>query len=228
MTSSANNITHLSDLHSENDNASRIAILAERAGGIAALSRLSGVADSTLRSYLLGTIPGADKAVQIANATGTTVSWIATGHKSFPVAEIKIHQLKKLSSINDHAALCRAYFQCRFELAQAGLTDGDLSGPDDESLALVIEHQGDVIAFTIYNEAEDKSFWISHSWVAPDFRKQGLHTALFNKLVQIARKSGIKKIQSCHNAKNKAAAAAFLKQGRTAELVQYTYAVGKA
>lgn len=47
--------------------------------GVEVLSAKSGVAASTIRNYLKGTVPGIDKIVQIAISTGTSVRWLATG-----------------------------------------------------------------------------------------------------------------------------------------------------
>lgn len=42
-------------------------------------SKRSGVSDTSLRSYLKGSIPGIDKAVMIAKTAGVNVEWLVTG-----------------------------------------------------------------------------------------------------------------------------------------------------
>lgn len=45
----------------------------------AELSRLSGVHDGTIRKYLLGGMPGLDKAASIARTLDVRLEWLATG-----------------------------------------------------------------------------------------------------------------------------------------------------
>lgn len=45
----------------------------------AAFARRAGVGESLLRTYLRGSIPGADKLVQLADAAGVNVDWLASG-----------------------------------------------------------------------------------------------------------------------------------------------------
>ncbi|WP_043062131.1 XRE family transcriptional regulator [Brucella anthropi] len=44
-----------------------------------AFSKRAGISDSTFRQYLNGTMPGLDKLIQIADAGGVTLDWLATG-----------------------------------------------------------------------------------------------------------------------------------------------------
>lgn len=45
-------------------------------------SKRSGVSDTSLRSYLKGSIPGIDKVVMIAKTAGVNVEWLVTGEGS--------------------------------------------------------------------------------------------------------------------------------------------------
>lgn len=46
---------------------------------IHAFARRSGISDSTLRQYERGSMPGLAKLIEISEATGTTIDWLATG-----------------------------------------------------------------------------------------------------------------------------------------------------
>lgn len=55
--------------------------------GPAAFARKCGIPDSSMRQYLKGSIPGADKAAQIADRNGVTLQWLITGEgPQFPAA----------------------------------------------------------------------------------------------------------------------------------------------
>ncbi|WP_234889976.1 GNAT family N-acetyltransferase [Sinorhizobium medicae] len=59
---------------------------------------------------------------------------------------------------------------------------------------------------------------------APDHRRKGINTALFNALVERVTKRGdIFSITSRTHAKNLAAQAAFEAQGRTKEFIEYSF-----
>lgn len=45
-------------------------------------ARRCGIGESSLRQYLAGSIPGIDKAVQIASGTGASLEWLITGESS--------------------------------------------------------------------------------------------------------------------------------------------------
>lgn len=48
---------------------------------IHAFARRSGISDSTLRQYEKGSMPGLPKLIEIAEATRTTIDWLATGRE---------------------------------------------------------------------------------------------------------------------------------------------------
>ena len=52
----------------------------------AAFARKCGLGESLLRQYLAGSMPGADKAAQIARANGVTLDWLVLGDDSSSIA----------------------------------------------------------------------------------------------------------------------------------------------
>lgn len=58
---------------------------------ISAFARKCGLGDTTIRQYLDGATPRLDKVVQIAEATGTSIKWLATGDGPRDSSEEPLH-----------------------------------------------------------------------------------------------------------------------------------------
>lgn len=56
----------------------------------AAFARKCGIPDSSMRQYLEGSIPGADKAAQIAERNGVSLLWLVTGEEPRGVGETRV------------------------------------------------------------------------------------------------------------------------------------------
>lgn len=61
----------------------RIASLVD-GSSVAAFARKCGVSETVMRKYLNGAMPGSDKLIQIAEANGVSVQWLATGRELPP------------------------------------------------------------------------------------------------------------------------------------------------
>lgn len=95
---------------------------------------------------------------------------------------------------------------------------------NDPCMAAIDEH-GRAIGFLIYRYDAVKSSWfIMLSWVKPEHRRKGVHSALFNALVERAKKRGdILMIDCGTHVNNHAAQAAFAAQGRAQTAIMYSY-----
>ncbi|ASP84777.1 GNAT family N-acetyltransferase [Sinorhizobium meliloti] len=85
-----------------------------------------------------------------------------------------------------------------------------------------IDEDGRAIGFMIYR---GEMLWnIDLSYVVPEHRRKGIHTALFDALVDKGlQKGNIVSINCMTHANNLAAQAAFEAQGRTKEYIMYSY-----
>jgi transcriptional regulator with XRE-family HTH domain len=70
----------------EDDFAARLSSAVRDAGGPAAVSKKSGVAVSTLYSYMNGSDPGFTKLSAIASACSVSLDWLAWGNKAAAAA----------------------------------------------------------------------------------------------------------------------------------------------
>lgn len=88
-----------------------------------------------------------------------------------------------------------------------------------------LDEQGKAIGFLIYRYDAMKSSWfIMLAWVPEEHRRKGVHTAMFNALVERAKKrNDILMIECGTHVNNRAAQAAFEHQGRKAYAVMYSY-----
>ena len=114
------------------------------------------------------------------------------------------------------------------ELRDAGLDHQPFVPPVwNDAVMLALGPAGDCRGFIAYRVDEMRSGWfIMLSYVPEDFRRQGIHTALFEALVARAKAKGdILRIESGTHVDNIAAQRAFERQGRHAVAIHYTYNV---
>lgn len=82
------------------------------------------------------------------------------------------------------------------------------------------------IGILCYFEMEDKpSYWIALSYVDPKWRKQGIWTTLWERLVSTAAKNKIRYVESGIAYENKAMQAAAKSVGRVPTAITYSYEV---
>ncbi|UFX13161.1 GNAT family N-acetyltransferase [Sinorhizobium meliloti] len=107
---------------------------------------------------------------------------------------------------------------------ESGFTGRTPSPPmPKEPCMVAIGEDGKAIGMLIYACGED-NWHITLSYVAPEHRRKGIHTALFNALRDKAKEQGnIFSILSGTHGNNLAAQAAFEAQGRTKEYIMYSY-----
>lgn len=113
------------------------------------------------------------------------------------------------------------------ELVKNGLAFHPVVSPAYNDPVLVASEDGAILGFIIYRTDMVKSTWfIILAWVAPEFRKEGIHTKLFETLVARARVRGdIRAIESGTHINNYAAQAAFARQGRKAIAISYEFPI---
>lgn len=113
------------------------------------------------------------------------------------------------------------------ELENEGFGFHPARPPEWNDPCLVCFSGGDVRGFLVYRHEEASSSWfILLAHVAPVFRRRGIHTSLFNALVERAELRGdILSINSGTHVDNIAAQAAFAAQGRSKSAIFYRYVV---
>lgn len=101
---------------------------------------------------------------------------------------------------------------------------------NDPALVMFDECERTVRGFMIYRyDQEQASWWIILAYTHPKHRKQGVHTALFESLVERAEQRGdILAIESGTHVDNKPAQKAFEKQRRFAHYIGYRYEIRPA
>ena len=112
------------------------------------------------------------------------------------------------------------------ELDQAGLGFHPYQGPVWNDPCLISHDQtGKPTGFLVYRYNSERSSWfVMLAYVIPEARRQGIHTALFQGLVERARKRGdILMIESGTHIDNTRAQAAFEAQGRKKVAISYEY-----
>lgn len=122
-------------------------------------------------------------------------------------------------------ALVMAHLKFSFELQKAGHGDLGLYGPHPDSSVFYIKKKGDIIAFMFFYATTENGFYISRSWVDPDYRRKGLYKKLWNAIVNLAAKEKRSYIQSSISTKNKAMRAAAKKRGSHEDMVVSIYTV---
>lgn len=114
------------------------------------------------------------------------------------------------------------------ELVKNGLAFHPVHSPAYNDAVLVSSDvSGIITGFIIYRPDQVKSTWfIILAWVAPERRKLGIHTKLFETLVARARLRGdIRAIECGTHINNHAAQAAFARQGRKKIAVSYEFPI---
>ena len=100
--------------------------------------------------------------------------------------------------------------------------------PGFDEAVFYAENEVGPVGFLTYKEWTVGIWAIGTSWVAPEFRRAGIHTTLFNNLVERAKAKGIMKITTGTHVKNTRAREAFHKQGREPTYIHYEYRVFEA
>jgi GNAT superfamily N-acetyltransferase len=110
------------------------------------------------------------------------------------------------------------------------LIRGDLADPvqvinwDDEAiLALVNGDPAGVMSFS--HIKWERVIWVKLGYVLPEFRRQGVYRAMWNRLVEIAQQRKVPEILGATSVRNAAMQKTMHRLGRTAFALQYRYKV---
>lgn len=71
------------------------------------------------------------------------------------------------------------------------------------------------------------ALWIEASYVDPDYRRRGIHKAMFERVVLQAKIEGCESVQSAAHVNNKESIASMKRQGREVFGLMFTYDVEK-
>lgn len=99
-------------------------------------------------------------------------------------------------------------------------------GPTYSDPCLIMFNEDDeVMGYLVYqSDSRRSTWWIALAYTLPGHRRKGVHSALFTALVERAKLRGdILAIESGTHVNNKAAQAAFEKQGRIPISISYAY-----
>lgn len=115
----------------------------------------------------------------------------------------------------------------RAELRDKGLEAAPPTLPDPGAPVLTYERDGKTVGFLSYQYDEERnSVCVLLSYVLPEYRRQRIHTLLFNALVEHACNRGdILSIESFTHVDNKVAQASFEAQGRQPIGIHYRYSL---
>lgn len=114
------------------------------------------------------------------------------------------------------------------ELVESGVGEHPQVGPVYNDPALIaFDHNLNMLGFLIYRYNDVRSGWfIMLSWVRQSHRREGIHTKLFQTLVERAYLRGdILNIECGTHVDNTAAQRAFEKQGRIAKGIIYSFPI---
>lgn len=96
----------------------------------------------------------------------------------------------------------------------------------EKYVAYVARKDGVICAAMAFTEfVENQQYWISLAFVRKEFRRKGLHTAMFERVANQAKSNGVPTIRNEVNLCNGASIAAMAKQGRKAFSTIYSYEV---
>jgi ribosomal protein S18 acetylase RimI-like enzyme len=112
------------------------------------------------------------------------------------------------------------------ELDEAGISFHPYQAPVwNDPCLLCSNEDGEMKGFLAYRYDHQRSTWfILLAYTRPAYRRAGVHTTLFNALVERAKKRGdILAIDSGTHSNNHAAQAAFEAQGRRKVAISYEY-----
>lgn len=125
-----------------------------------------------------------------------------------------------------HSPAWRIIPSALLDLDSAGLLFHPYQSPvyNDQCL-LCVDDGGQAKGFLVYRYDDQKCSWfILLAYTLPAYRRTGVHTALFDALVERGRKRGdILSIDSGTHVLNKAAQAAFEAQGRNQTAIMYEF-----
>jgi GNAT superfamily N-acetyltransferase len=115
-------------------------------------------------------------------------------------------------------------------LLQAGFADegGCVVQWDQKALLGWVEGDGrqcPVAVLTYYDRPAMNDMWISLAYVLPEWRRKGVHTALFARLVEKAKEAKRRAICSGAHINNTASRQAMLAQGRVEQFVTTNFVV---
>lgn len=103
-------------------------------------------------------------------------------------------------------------------IGQSGITDFD------QGILAIDQHTEELLGFiSYYPWNNDQAYYVTMAFVDTQFRRNGIHTALFNALVKQAEENGVTLIQSGANISNKASVESQTAQGRNLEGYIFTY-----
>ncbi len=99
-------------------------------------------------------------------------------------------------------------------------------GPDDyvifmlkdlieNAKTVVAEDQGRIIGTTTYRAQKDRSGWLSSARTHPDYRRQGVATAIMNRCEEIAREDGVGQLRLWTESDNEEGKGAYMGMGFT-------------
>jgi GNAT superfamily N-acetyltransferase len=113
------------------------------------------------------------------------------------------------------------------ELLETGLTHPSIQLPVWNDPALVAFHGETAVGAMIYRHDQTQGSWyIMSSYVMPEYRRQGVHSLLFETLVERAKKRGdILAIHSGTHIDNEASRRSQEAQGRKLYAVYYEYRI---
>ena len=106
------------------------------------------------------------------------------------------------------------------KLLKAGMAEQELCFHNAVQVAYVEDEDGDVIGAAIFDlDKTKRQAWIYLAAVAADHRSQGIYSAIYRKIEDIARNEGMKGLGSNVNVRNAPMLATAEKNGR--QLIAY-------
>lgn len=106
--------------------------------------------------------------------------------------------------------LCK---QAIAEISMAGMGDPQLA--DQNGVLWVEDGAGNPVGFLAYSwDEEAEEIWIELSFILPEYRRKGIYTALFERLVQIANRKGASSVRSGIHPNNEPMLKAAVSTGR--------------
>ncbi|WP_322883131.1 GNAT family N-acetyltransferase [Sinorhizobium medicae] len=122
-----------------------------------------------------------------------------------------------------HSPAWRLVAHAMVDLGERGFHGPRPAWPSSKSPCMAaIDKDGKAIGLITY--AGETIWTIQLAYVSPEHRRKGIHTALFNALVDKAKKQGdIFSIETVTHVNNMAAQAAFEAQGRIKESINYSF-----
>ncbi len=129
----------------------------------------------------------------------------------------RLNRTRAWSLVNDAVAASNEFSV--FRSSNSGLSY-------DVEAIIASDENGNPIGFIAFKHEEwNASYDIHLAYVIEECRGKGYHSAMFNKLVELAKENDIDKITSSTSIDNIKAQRAFERQGRVAHGINYIYPV---